>query len=89
MPKSASAPKTFEVAVAELEAIVQEMEAGKLSLEDALARYQRGVTLLRFCQTTLSDAEQRVSVLEGDMLRELPPGEADLAASQATGEADS
>lgn len=72
MPKSASAPKTFEAAVSELESLVQEMESGKLSLEDALANYQRGVTLLRHCQATLSDAEQRVKVLEGEMLRDLP-----------------
>jgi len=52
----------------ELEAIVQEMESGKLPLEEALARYQRGVGLLRFCQGTLADAEQRVKVLEGETL---------------------
>ncbi|MHB1375112.1 MAG: exodeoxyribonuclease VII small subunit [Thauera sp.] len=68
MPKSATPPKSFEAAVSELEAIVQEMESGNLPLEDALARYQRGVSLLRFCQGTLSDAEQRVKVLEGDAL---------------------
>ena len=50
------------------EAIVQEMESGKLPLEEALARYQRGVGLLRFCQGTLADAEQRVKVLEGETL---------------------
>ena len=68
MPKSAPPPKSFEAAVSELEAIVQEMESGKLPLEEALARYQRGVGLLRFCQGTLADAEQRVKVLEGETL---------------------
>ena len=61
MPKSATPPKSFEAAVSELEAIVQEMESGSLPLEDALARYQRGVALLRHCQSTLSAAEQRVN----------------------------
>ena len=46
MPKSASSPKSFEAAVSELEAIVQEMESGNLPLEDALERYQRGVGML-------------------------------------------
>jgi len=73
MPKSASSPKSFEAAVSELEAIVQEMESGNLPLEDALARYQRGVGLLRHCQTTLGDAEQRVRMLEGDTLTDSPP----------------
>ena len=72
MPKSASSPKSFEAAVSELEAIVQEMESGNLPLEDALARYQRGVGLLRHCQATLGDAEQRVRMLEGDGLTDFP-----------------
>ena len=75
MPKSASSPKSFEAAVSELEAIVQEMESGNLPLEDALARYQRGVALLRHCQSTLSAAEQRVKVLEGEALVDLPVGD--------------
>ncbi|MDX9718400.1 exodeoxyribonuclease VII small subunit [Thauera sp. AutoDN2] len=83
MPKSASAPKTFEVAVSELEAIVQEMESGRLSLEDALASYQRGVSLMRFCQTTLSDAEQRVKVLEGDMLQPFAPDSSGQSSTEA------
>ena len=72
MPKSASSPKSFEAAVSGLVAIVQEMESGNLPLVDALARYQRGVGLLRHCQTTLGDAEQRVRMLEGDGLTDFP-----------------
>ena len=68
MPKSAPSPKSFEAAVSELETIVQEMESCKLPLEDALARYQRGISLLRYCQGTLADAEQRIKILEGDAL---------------------
>ncbi|MDI3489362.1 MAG: exodeoxyribonuclease small subunit [Thauera sp.] len=70
MPKSAISPKSFEAAVSELEAIVQEMESGNLPLEEALTRYQRGVGLLRYCQGTLANAEQRIRVLEGDELVE-------------------
>ena len=73
MPKSATPPKSFEAAVAELEAIVQEMESGNLPLEDALARYQRGIGLLRHCQTTLGNAEQRVRMPERDGLVDLAP----------------
>jgi exodeoxyribonuclease VII small subunit len=74
MPRSATSPKSFEAAVSELEAIVQEMESGKLPLEDALARYQRGVGLLRYCQETLADAEQRVKILEGETLADFSGG---------------
>ena len=74
MPKSASSPKSFEAAVSELEAIVQEMESGNLPLEDALARYQRGgsLTLNYGPEATLGDAEQRVRMLEGDGLTDFP-----------------
>lgn len=71
MPKPASSPKSFEAAVAELESIVQDMESGQLDLEDALARYQRGIGLLKYCQETLNGAEQRIRQLEGDELTEL------------------
>ena len=65
-------PKSFEAALAELEAIVQGMEAGKLSLEDSLAAYQRGAVLLKFCQNALAVAEQKIQVLEAGELREFP-----------------
>lgn len=61
----------FEAALTELESIVQNMEDGKLSLEDALATYRRGADLLRRCQTLLGDAEQQIQVLEKGVLRDL------------------
>lgn len=73
MPKPATAPKSFEAAVAELEAIVQQMESGNLPLEEALERYQRGIILLKHCQETLEGAEQRVRILEGDTLTDFNP----------------
>lgn len=65
-------PKSFEAALAELEAIVQGMEAGKLSLEESLAAYQRGAILLKFCQNALAVAEQKIQILEAGELREFP-----------------
>lgn len=76
MAKTASAPKSFEAAIAELETIVQEMETGDLPLEHALDRYQRGTGLLRYCQDTLHRAEQRVSQLENDALTPYAPHDA-------------
>ncbi|HMM53814.1 MAG TPA: exodeoxyribonuclease VII small subunit [Candidatus Desulfobacillus sp.] len=64
-------PRSFEAALAELESIVQGMESGKLSLEDSLAAYQRGVLLLKHCQGALADAEQKIQVLEAGELRDL------------------
>lgn len=64
----------FEAAMAELEQIVADMEAGKLSLEDSLAAYQRGAELLTFCRGKLDDAQQQVRVLEEGVLKEFPTG---------------
>jgi exodeoxyribonuclease VII small subunit len=74
--KKAGAQKemNFESAMVELEQIVADMEAGKLSLEDSLAAYKRGAELLAFCRTRLEDAQQQVRVLEGGVLKDFSSG---------------
>ena len=67
MARTAAQPKSFESAISELEAIVQELESGTISLEQALDRYQRGASLIKYCQDTLHSAEQRVRQLESDL----------------------
>jgi exodeoxyribonuclease VII small subunit len=62
---------SFEKALAELEKIVKRMEAGELSLEQALAAHKRGLELARFCQGRLEAAQQQVKVLEGEVLKPL------------------
>jgi exodeoxyribonuclease VII small subunit len=65
-------PKDFETALGELEALVAEMEAGKLSLEASLTAYKRGMELTAYCQRTLTDAEQQIKVLETGLLKDFP-----------------
>ena len=60
----------YEAALAELERIVQDMESGRLPLEESIAAYQRGSELLKHCQQQLSDAEQKIQVLEDGVLRD-------------------
>jgi exodeoxyribonuclease VII small subunit len=67
-------PPTFESALAELESIVAEMEAGQLPLEKSLAAYQRGAELLKFCQSALQDAQQQVRILEDGVLKNFAAG---------------
>jgi exodeoxyribonuclease VII small subunit len=55
--------KDFEAAIAELEAIVKQLEEGDLTLERSLALYERGVQLSRFCHARLEEAEHRIEVL--------------------------
>ena len=72
-PARTDPPATFEAALAELEAIVRDMEAGQLPLEESLAAYERGAALLRHCQETLGAAEQKMQILENSSLREFEP----------------
>jgi exodeoxyribonuclease VII small subunit len=53
----------FEAALAELEKLVEKMESGNQTLEEALQSFQRGIELTRVCQQGLKDAEQRVEKL--------------------------
>ncbi|HEX2971511.1 MAG TPA: exodeoxyribonuclease VII small subunit [Tepidisphaeraceae bacterium] len=53
-------PPTFEKALHELEEIVVEIETGQLSLEENLARYERGRFLVQHCQEVLDQAQQRI-----------------------------
>jgi len=66
--KSRKIPKStkFEDALAELETIVQTLEGGEQSLEVSLEHFERGVSLSRFCQQSLNDAEQKVRILLAD-----------------------
>jgi exodeoxyribonuclease VII small subunit len=64
----------FEAALAELEQIVQNMEGGRLPLEESLAAYRRGSELLQHCQQQLSDAERQIQILENGALRDFEPG---------------
>jgi exodeoxyribonuclease VII small subunit len=63
VPKKTSSLPDFEKSLAELEKIVEKMEAGEQTLEEALASFQRGVELTRACQQGLKEAEQRVEQL--------------------------
>ncbi len=54
---------TFEATIEELDSLVDQLENGDLALDDALRKFERGISLARAGQTKLSDAEQRVSIL--------------------------
>ena len=56
-------PIPFEKSIAELEAIVMQLEKGELSLEDSLKQFEKGIILARTCQETLHQAEQKIELL--------------------------
>jgi len=53
----------FEQAIKRLEAIVEQMESGELSLEDLIVRYEEGMKLVKVCQERLASAEQRIEII--------------------------
>lgn len=65
MARKKEQPSTFEESLAELEALVDSMENGDLSLEESLKSFERGVELTRTCQQALKQAEQKVQILTG------------------------
>jgi exodeoxyribonuclease VII small subunit len=65
MSDSPSEVLTFEQSLAKLDLIVRDLEDGQLGLEEALARYEAGVGLLKHCYAQLRRAEQRILLLTG------------------------
>ena len=81
MTESANQPieeLSFGQSLKELEGIVGQLEGGQLELEDSLARYERGVGLVRSLQEKLSSAEQKVTTLLGEIEPENNPEAEDL-----------
>jgi len=62
---SSEATLSFEDSLGELEAIVSELESGKLGLSDALARYEEGVKHLNSCHQLLERVERKIELLSG------------------------
>ncbi len=57
----------FRSAMLELNEIVNQLEGNQLELEDALVKYERAIYLLRFLRSGLTNAQQRVDTLMGQL----------------------
>ena len=56
----------FEEAMEKLEAIVNDLESGELSLDDAIKRYEEGMKLSDFCYKKLQQIRKKIEVLVKD-----------------------
>jgi exodeoxyribonuclease VII small subunit len=65
-PKSTAAEPTFETAMDRLEAIVEQMESGKLPLEELIVRYEEGMNMVKVCQERLTAAEKKIEIIARD-----------------------
>src|SRR5262249_4658828 len=61
--KPQSAEMNFEKAMVRLEAIVEQMESGKLPLEDLIVSYEEGMNLVKVCQDRLTRDEQKIEII--------------------------
>jgi len=65
LPRKAST-YNYEKSLAELEAVVEKLETGDISLEDSLKQFEQGIKLTRSCQKALQNAEQKIQTLLTD-----------------------
>ena len=72
---------TFEEAFTELQATVESLEGGNLSLEDATMLFEKGMQLAKQCNEQLSKAELQVSRLQrsfGEQMAMIQSAESEL-----------
>jgi exodeoxyribonuclease VII small subunit len=69
---------SFEELYAKLEAAVEKLERGGLSLEDSIALYEEGMQVAKRCQALLDGAEQRIVKLR-ESFAQRPPAARDEA----------
>ncbi len=61
---------SFEECFSELEQLVSRFEQGQMALGESIARFERGMLLVRRCNELLGEAEKKVS----ELLQKVNPG---------------
>ena len=70
------AKKTFELAMKQLEKIVQELESGDMPLEKAIKKFEEGIKISKYCSEKLDESEKKITLLmrdaDGENMSEVP-----------------
>ena len=70
------AKKTFEMAMKQLEQIVQDLETGDMPLEKAIKKFEEGIQISKYCSEKLDASEKKITLLmqdsDGEKLSEIP-----------------
>ena len=70
------AKKTFELAMKQLEQIVQELESGDMPLEKAIKKFEEGIKISKYCSDKLDESEKKITLLmrdpDGENISEIP-----------------
>src|SRR5436309_5386068 len=93
-PEASVAPLNFESAMERLEEIVEQMESGKLPLEDLIVRYEEGMKLVKICQQRLANAEQKIEIITRNsagkpVIKEFEPAQEPASPEKAPAEPES
>ncbi len=56
--------QSFEEALAELEGLVEKMESGEMGLEEMVAAFEKGQSLVKSCTDRLNEVERRIEVIK-------------------------
>ena len=59
--------KPFAQSITELEGIVSRLEKGDFPLEEALQQFEQGIHLVKTCQMTLQQVEQKIEYLSAQI----------------------
>lgn len=79
---------TFEEALKELEQIVERLEGGQLSLDEAIRSFEQGIALVKVCGRRLQQAEKKIDRLSRQTLEIFPPDESGEALDDEAGGAE-
>ena len=55
---------TFEEALSQLETIAEQIEQGKIGLEESISKYEEGMALVKRCREILANAESKIQKLQ-------------------------
>jgi exodeoxyribonuclease VII small subunit len=93
-PKPREAEPNFEGAMDRLEKIVEQMESGKLPLEEMIVRYEEGMNLVKICQERLANAEQKIEIIARNsagktVVKDFEPTQEEAAAASSVDESES
>lgn len=58
--------KSFEEQISELENIINELENGKLNLDDSVVKFEEGMKISKECSKMLENAEKKITILLND-----------------------
>ena len=82
-PAPSPPPKSFEDALAELEAILSQIESGQVGLEESLQKYERGNFLIQHCRGVLNQAEKQIQAMNKETQDAAGAAEAPIDADEA------